>query len=31
MKDDPDWFDQPNPWQPRQTLHGERILVPDAD
>jgi len=29
--DEPDWFDQSNPWQPREILHDDRIFVLDAD
>ena len=28
---EPDWFDQSNPWRPREIPHGDRILVLDAD
>jgi len=30
-EDDPDWFDQSNPWRPREILQDDRILVLDAD
>ena len=30
-EDEPDWFDQSNPWRPREILHDDRILVLDAD
>ena len=30
-EDDPDWFDQSNPWRPKEILHGDHILVLDAD
>ena len=29
-EDDPDWFDQSNPWRPREILQDDRILVLDA-
>ena len=30
-EDDPDWFDQSNPWQPPEIHHGDHILVLDTD
>jgi len=30
-EDEPDWFDQSNPWRPREILQDDRILVLDAD
>jgi len=30
-EDDPDWFDQSNPWRPRKIRQDDRILVLDAD
>ena len=30
-EDDPGWFDQSNPWQPREIRQDDRILVLDAD
>ena len=30
-EDDPDWFDQSNPWRPREIRQDDRILVLDAD
>jgi len=29
--DDPDWFDQSNPWRPREIHQDDRIFVLDAD